>query len=47
MVEHGGASVAARSVSPPTLNNRSLFVSPQLHSYATRSGIELPPLARP
>jgi aminomethyltransferase len=46
-VEHGGASVAARSVSPPTLNNRSLFVSPQLHSYETRSGIEFPPLARP
>lgn len=46
-VPHDGAAVPARSVSPPTLNNRSLFVSPQLHSYGTRSEIAFPPLARP
>jgi aminomethyltransferase len=39
--------VPARSVTPPLLNNRSLFVSPQLHSYATRDEIQLPPLVRP
>jgi glycine cleavage system aminomethyltransferase T len=32
----GEASVPGRSVSPPVLNNRSLTISPQLHSYATR-----------
>jgi len=37
---------SARSVSGPVLNNRSLFVSPQMHSYATRAEIEAPPLVR-
>ena len=35
----------ARSVSPPVLNNRSLYVSPQLHSYATRGEETFPPIA--
>ena len=39
-------SASARSVSGPVLNNRSLFVSPQMHSYATRAEIEAPPLVR-
>jgi glycine cleavage system aminomethyltransferase T len=43
----GREPVAARSVTPPVLNNRSLFVSAQLHTYATRSEIEFPPLVRP
>lgn len=34
----------ARSVAPPVLNNRSLYVSPQLHSYATRDEVAFPPL---
>ncbi len=36
--------VCARSVRPPLLNNRSLYVSPQLHSYATRHEVPFPPL---
>lgn len=39
-------STAARSVSPPVLNNRSLSISPQLHSYATRHEHALPDLVR-
>jgi aminomethyltransferase len=36
-----------RSVSAPLLNNRSLHVSPQIHSYATRHEFVFPPLLRP
>lgn len=39
--------VDARTVAPPVLNNQSMFVSAQMHSYATRREITLPPLARP
>ena len=42
----GAHEVRARSMTPPLLNNRSLFVSPQLHSYATRDEIAMPPLVR-
>ncbi len=45
-VSHAAGPVPARSVTPPVLNNRSLFVSPQLHSYATRAEVAMPPLAR-
>lgn len=38
--------VGARSVSPPLLNNRSLHVSPQIHSYQTRHEFAFPPLPR-
>jgi glycine cleavage system aminomethyltransferase T len=38
--------VPARSVRPPLLNNRSLHVSPQIHSYATRNEFQFPPLTR-
>jgi len=34
----------ARSVTPPLPNNRSLFINPQQHSYATRDEIRFPPL---
>jgi glycine cleavage system aminomethyltransferase T len=43
---HAGVAVPARSVSPPVLDNRSLHVSPQLHSYATRRDYVFPPLSR-
>ncbi len=33
-----------RSVSPPVLNNRSLHVSPQRHTWADREAASLPPL---
>ena len=38
-----GAAVRARVASPPILLNRSLLVSPQLHSYATRHEAPHPP----
>jgi aminomethyltransferase len=38
----GGAPL--RTVAPPVLNNRSLYVSPQRHAFATRSGDNFPPL---
>jgi glycine cleavage system aminomethyltransferase T len=45
-VRGAGAEVGARSMSPPLLNNRSLHVSPQIHSYATRHEFTFPPLPR-
>lgn len=45
VVSAGGAGPRpARTVSPPVLQNRSLVVSPQLHSYATRAEYPAPPL---
>jgi aminomethyltransferase len=41
----GGAAV--RTASAPAINNRSLFVDPQRHSYATRDREAFPPLVRP
>lgn len=41
-----GAASRIRAVSPPVVNNRSLHVSPQLHSYATRGDYSFPPLVR-
>lgn len=41
----GGAAV--RTASVPAINNRSLFVDPQRHSYATRDREAFPPLVRP
>jgi glycine cleavage system T protein (aminomethyltransferase) len=45
-VEIDGSAVAARSVTPPLLNNRSLHVSPQIHSYAARHEFNFPSLRR-
>jgi glycine cleavage system aminomethyltransferase T len=45
-VVHEGAASPVRTVSPPVLDNRSLWVSPMRHGYATRSGDDLPPLVR-
>jgi hypothetical protein len=41
-----GSETQARSVSPPVIQNRSLGVSPQLHSYATRHEYPELPLVR-
>ncbi len=38
------ALIPVRTVSPPVINNRSMHVSPQLHSYGTRDQFEFPPL---
>ena len=45
-VRRSDREVSARSVTPPLLNNRSLHVSPQIHSYATRDEFSFPPLPR-
>ena len=42
-VHRKNASVPVRTVSPPVLNNRSLYVSPQVHSYFARSEMKFPP----
>jgi glycine cleavage system aminomethyltransferase T len=44
VVRSDGGAVRARTVSPPVINNRSLHVSPQLHSYRTRDEIGFPDL---
>jgi aminomethyltransferase len=41
----GGAPV--RTISAPAVNNRSLYVDPQRHSWATREATAFPPLVRP
>ena len=40
----GDQHVEGRTVSPPVLNNRSLYVNPQLQSYATRLEDDFPPV---
>ncbi len=42
----GDEQVSSRSVSPPVLNNRSMSVSPQLHSYSRRDAQEFPNIIR-
>lgn len=37
--------VAITTVSPPVLNNRSLYINPQRHAYATRARDNFPPIA--
>jgi glycine cleavage system aminomethyltransferase T len=41
----GGAPV--RTASAPAINNRSVYVDPQRHSWATRDREAFPPLVRP
>ena len=41
----GGDPVSIRTVSPPVLNNRSLYVNSQRHAYATRDRDKMPPIA--
>lgn len=45
-VETAAGRVPIRTVSPPLLNNRSVYVNPQHHRYATRHELALPRLAR-
>ncbi len=40
-----GAAVAIETLAAPALNNRSLFINPQLHSYHTRHEVQYPPVA--
>jgi glycine cleavage system aminomethyltransferase T len=39
-----GDEDGARSVTPPVITNRSLYVNPQVHSYASRHSDDFPPL---
>jgi glycine cleavage system aminomethyltransferase T len=43
----GAGPATVRTVSPPVINNRSLYVHPQRHSYRTRELQNLPPLLSP
>ncbi|HSQ60234.1 MAG TPA: hypothetical protein VLT84_07350 [Acidobacteriota bacterium] len=45
-VENDRGSATARSETPPLINNRSLHVSPQIHSYGERGEFQFPPLRR-
>lgn len=45
VVRTDGREHTIRTVSPPVVRNRSLFVNPQRHSYATRDDDAFPPLA--
>jgi len=53
VVSHAGlvgfraGAAAVRTVSSPAVNNRSLFVDPQRHTWATRDQATFPPLVRP
>ncbi|TKD13236.1 aminomethyltransferase family protein [Polyangium fumosum] len=44
---HAGERRPIRTLSAPLLNNRSLYVSPQRHSYRTRDESKLPPFVLP
>ena len=52
-VSHAGlrgfacGEVAVRTISSPAINNRSLYVDPQRHSFAARDKVDFPPLVRP
>ena len=51
-VSHAGLAgfacgdIAVRTISSPAVNNRSLYVDPQRHSWATRDKVDFPPLVR-
>lgn len=45
--QHGTTAVPIRTLTAPAINNRSLFVNPQLHSYLTRAEVQFPPLVAP
>lgn len=52
-VSHAGLAgfscgdIAVHTISSPAVNNRSLYVDPQRHSWATRDKVTFPPLVRP
>ena len=39
-----GSTVKLRTVSPPMIDNRSLFVDPRKHAYRSRAEHAFPPL---
>lgn len=43
MISESGSSIPMLTVSPPVINNRSLYVNPQKHSYAARETYGFPP----
>jgi aminomethyltransferase len=45
-VNRGKLALSVRTILPPALNNRSIYVSPQAHSYSTRKDFEFPSLTR-
>lgn len=44
-VDRNERSIPLCSVSPPVINNRSLYLNPQIHSFSTRHEFEFPNLA--
>jgi glycine cleavage system aminomethyltransferase T len=44
-IVHGTARVPIETLAAPALNNRSLYVNPQQHSYQTRNEVQFPPVA--
>jgi aminomethyltransferase len=36
-----------RTISAPAVNNRSIYIDPQRHTFATRANVSFPPLTRP
>jgi glycine cleavage system aminomethyltransferase T len=46
-LEIADGPASARTVSVPVINNRSLYVHPQRHSYRTRGQHDFPPVFRP
>ncbi|TAK22623.1 MAG: aminomethyl transferase family protein [Myxococcaceae bacterium] len=45
-VRRGGREVAARTVTPPLVDNRSLYVDPRRHSFECADEVSFPPIAR-
>lgn len=44
-ITHGDTRVPIETLAAPALNNRSLYVNPQQHSYHTRTEVQYPPIA--
>lgn len=44
-IAHGGTRVPIETLAAPAINNRSLYVNPQQHSYHTRDEVQYPPVA--
>jgi glycine cleavage system aminomethyltransferase T len=43
-IVHGSARVPIETLAAPALDNRSLYVNPQQHSYQTRNEVQFPPV---
>jgi aminomethyltransferase len=43
-VRDGDRAIAIRTIAAPAVNNRSLYINPQIHSYQTRREVMYPPL---